>query len=194
MMRRRRGWASVALPLVVILGAESVPALAQSPNGSGAVTTASVARVKQALAQPERARFEDAAQPEPLPYFPERPYWTRRKVAIWSGFAAAGAATMMAWLRDRELADLKSQIEALPPGSNDQWAELRDEADTVMKARNFWMAAAIGVGGVTAAYAIALRNYEIPIVRAPRGSTPGARRSTLGVQPGLRGLALRWRF
>ena len=193
MLRRRRGWASVALPLVVILFAESAPALAQSPNGGGAVTTASVDRIKQALAQPERAKF-DQDQPEPLPYFPERPYWTKRKVAIWTGFAGAGVAAMMAWMRDRELSDLKSEIEALPPGSNDEWAELRDEADTVMKARNFWMAAAIGVGGVTAAYAIALRTYEIPIVRRPRGSTPGARRSTLGVQPGLRGLALRWRF
>ena len=96
--------------------------------------------------------------------------------------------------KEKELRGLKSDLEDLPPGSNDEWAALREEADDVLKERNFWMAAAIGVGGVTAAYAIALRNYEIPIVRPPQSKAPGVRRATVGLRPTMRGLVLRWRF
>jgi hypothetical protein len=193
MSKRRRGWPSVAFPLAVVLLLQAAPAAAQTPDPNNPITAASVARVKRALADPPRAKL-DAGPQEPLPTFPEQPYWTRRRVAIWSGVAAAGVAATFAWFKEKELRDIKSDLEALPPGSNDAWAEMRDEADKVMKERNFWMAAAIGVGGVTAAYAIALRNYDIPIIGPPRGSKPGSRASTVRLRPMPRGVTLLWNF
>jgi hypothetical protein len=197
MLMRRCASGSVALSLVVVLLAGAAPASGQTPSAAAAttVTPASLARVKQALAEPGGARFE-LSQPEPLPYFPERPFWTRRKVAIAVGIGAAAMAGTFALFKEKELRGIKSDLEALPPGANDEWAAMRSEADLVMKERNFWMAAAIGVGGVTAGYAIALRSYEIPIVRPPRTATPGARRDTVGLRPlgTMRGLILRWSF
>ncbi|HET9269937.1 MAG TPA: hypothetical protein VFO31_17295 [Vicinamibacterales bacterium] len=191
---RRRGWASVALSLAVTLLFESAPAFAQAPESASVPTVAaSLARVKQALAEPGGARFDVAPQ-EPQPYFPEQPFWTKRRVGIAIGIAGAATAATVALFKEKELRGLKSDLEDLPPGSNDEWAALREEADLVMKERNFWLAAAIGVGGFTAAYAIALRSYEIPIVRPPRTATPGARRATVGLRPTMRGLMLRWSF
>jgi hypothetical protein len=180
-----------------MLLAGAPPASGQTPNAAvtTAATPASLARVKQALAEPGGARF-DAAQPEPLPYFPEQPFWTKRKVGIAIGIGAAAMAGTFALFKEKELRGLKSDLEALPPGANDEWAAMHEEADLVMKERNFWTAAAIGVGGVTVGYAIALRSYEIPIVRPPRTATPGARRATVGLRPlsTMRGLMLRWSF
>ena len=195
MSKRRCACGSVALPLVVSLLAGTAPASAQTPNAAAttAVTPASLTRVRQALAEPGGARF-DAAQPEPPPYAPEQPFWTRRRVGIAVGIAAAATAATVALFKEKELRGIKSDLEGLPPGANDDWAALREEADLVMKERNFWLAAAIGVGGVTAGYAIALRSYEIPIVRPPRTTTPGARRATVGLRPTMRGLLLRWSF
>jgi hypothetical protein len=169
---------------------DAAPAFAQASDSAGHV--ASVARVKSALAQPAGVNFD--VQPEPQPYFPPEPFWTGRRVAIAIGIAGAATAATMALFREKELRGIKSDLESLPPGSNDEWAALRDEADSVMKSRNFWMAAAIGVGGVTAGYAIALRSYDIPIVGPPRGSNAGTRRATLGLRPTMRGLVLRWSF
>ena len=197
MSMRRCACGSVALPLVVILLAGVAPASGQTPGAAAptAATPASLARVRQALAEPVAAKF-DAAQPEPLPYFPEQPFWTRRRIGIAIGIAGAATAATVALFKEKELRGIKSDLEELPPGSNDAWAAMREEADLVMKERNFWMAAAIGVGGVTAAYAIALRSYEIPIVRPPRTATPGSRRATVGLRPlsTMRGLALRLSF
>lgn len=197
MWMRRCACGSVALSLVGILLAGAAPASGQTPNvaGTTAVTPASLARVKQALAEPGGVRF-DTAQPEPLPYFPEKPFWTKRKVGIAIGIGAAAMAGTFALFKEKELRGLKSDLEALPPGANDEWAAMHEEADLVMKERNFWLAAAIGVGGVTAGYAIALRSYEIPIVRPPRTAMPGARRATVGLRPlsTMRGLMLRWSF
>lgn len=196
MSTRRCACGSVALSLVVSLLAGAAPASGQTPNvaaATTAVTPASLARVKQALAEPGGATF-DIAQPEPQPYRPEQPFWTRRRVGIAIGIGAAATAATVALFKEKELRGLKSDLEGLPPGANDEWAALREEADAVMKERNFWLAAAIGVGGVTAGYAIALRSYEIPIVRPPRTATPGARRATVGLRPTMRGLMLRWSF
>jgi hypothetical protein len=193
MSMRCRDWPSVALPLAVVLLLDAAPVAAQTSSVVTPIPPASIERVKHALAEPPRVKLETGPQ-EPQPYFPEQPYWTPRKVAIWAGFAGAGAAATMAFIRDRELRGLKEDIQALPPGANDAWAEMRDEAESVMKARNFWMAAAIGVGGVTAAYAIALRNYDIPIIGPPRGSRPGVRGSTVRLRPVPRGLTLLWNF
>ena len=197
MSMRRCACGSVALPLVVILLAGASPASGQTASAAAttAATPASLARVRQALAEPGGAKF-DVAQPDPLPYFPEQPFWTRRRIGIAIGIGAAATAATVALFKEKELRGLKSDLEDLPAGSNDQWAALRDEADLVMKERNFWMAAAIGVGGFTAAYAIALRSYEIPIVRPPRTATPGARRATVGLRPlsTMRGLTLRLSF
>ncbi len=192
MLMRRRVWAPVAFALVVSL-LPATPAFAQSPDAASPSGAASLTRVKQALlAEPGSARFD--VQPEPVPYFPEQPFWTRRRVAIAIGIGAAATAATVALFKEKELRGLKSDIEALPPGANDEWAAMREEADLVLKERNFWLAAAVGVGGVTAAYAIALRNYEIPIVRPPRSTAPGARRTTVGLRPMARGLMLRWSF
>lgn len=194
MLMRRRAWAPVALALAVSLLLEAAPAFAQAPDAASASSTAaSLARVKQALLSEPGARF-DAAQPEPPPYAPEQPFWTRRRVGIAVGIGAAATAATVALFKEKELRGLKSDLEGLPPGANDEWAALREQADAVMKERNFWLAAAIGVGGVTAGYAIALRSYEIPIVRPPRTATPGARRATVGLRPTMRGLMLRWSF
>lgn len=190
---RGPAWARVALPLACILLLEAAPAFAQAPESAGAArTAASLARVKQALAGPGGVKFD--TQPKPLPTYPEQRFWTGRRVGMAVGIGAAAAATVVAWFKEKELRELKSDLESLPPGSNDEWAAIRDEADGVMKERNFWMAAAIGVGGFTAAYAIALRTYEIPIVRPPRSVRPGAPRATLGLRPTMRGLMLRWSY
>ena len=103
-----------------------------------------------------------------MPYFPEQTFWNKRRVAIAVGISAAAAAATFALFKEKELRGIKSDLEGLPPGSNDEWAALREDADDVMKERNFWMAAAIAVGGVTAGYAIALRTYESPIAGPPR--------------------------
>lgn len=194
MSMRRRVWAPVAFALVLSLLLPAAPVFAQAPDAASPVASAaSLARVKQALlADPGAATFD--AQPDPLPYFPEQPFWTKRRVAIAIGIGAAASTAMIALFKEKELRGLKSDIEDLPPGSNDEWAAMREEADLVMKERNFWLAAAVGVGGVTAAYAIALRNYEIPIIRPPHSTAPGARRATVGLRPMARGLMLRWSF
>jgi hypothetical protein len=189
MSMRRRGWASVALPLAALLLVDAAPALAQALDSSSA---ASLARVKHALAASSAVTVE--IQPDPPPYLPDPPFWNKRRVAIAIGIAGAATAATVAMFKEKELRELKSDLQDLPPGANDEWAAMREEADLVQKERNFWLAAAIGVGGVTAAYAIALRNYEIPIVRPPRGATPGARRATVGLRPMPRGLMLRWSF
>jgi hypothetical protein len=137
-------------------------AAAQTPDRRPA--SASLDRVSRAIA----AVFAPASQAggaqtidQQLPPESPRPFWTERRINLVAGFGAAAAAGVVAFQKERDLRLRKRQIEALPPGSNDEWARQYDEAQRVLKDRNFWGAVAGGVGGVMSAYMFASRSHAI---------------------------------
>jgi hypothetical protein len=151
-----RFWISLLL-LTVIAGAEN--AAAQTPDNPPATTPPAV---NSQLPQVEPPSF-----------------WTKRRVGLVAGFGTAAAAGVMAWQRERDLRVRKSELQSLPSGANDEWARQFDEAEGVMKDRNFWAGVAASVGGVTIAYMFASRSH------------PGRPR---GIRPLQGGAALVWSF
>src|SRR5206468_359059 len=71
------------------------------------------------------------------------------------------AAGTLAWLKERDLRERKSQIQALPAGATDEWNRQVADAQQVLGARDFWAGVAISVGSVTALLALTGRSSEL---------------------------------
>jgi len=140
--------------------------------------TALVAATSVHAQTPDNPTRQDPPQnppqtPPPPPRTPEQlglppsdpPFWTKRRVNLVLGFGSAAAAGFIAVQRDRDLRARKLDLQALPPGSNDEWAKQYDEAKGVMKDRNFWASVAAGVGGVTLTYMFTSRSQGIRPLR-----------------------------
>jgi hypothetical protein len=173
------------LPLAGALALAAAPANAQTSGREPGAPPRGIILPRTA------ARFDQTAAPAPQDPAVTREFWTRRRIALVSGASAAGFAGFMAIWQERDLRARKSAIEALPDGAVEEWTSQRHEAENVMKDRNFWGAAAIGLAGVTILYAISPNFYEMSF---PRPGSRGPGRSVVRIRPLGLGAAATWVF
>jgi hypothetical protein len=103
-------------------------------------------------------------------------FWTTKKLVLIGGLGASAAAAMLAWRREEDLRARVSQLQALPAGSVDEWNRQHSEAEEVLADRDFWSAVAVGVGSVTAVYAITSRSLKLGAGRPVPGSFAAPRK------------------
>jgi hypothetical protein len=94
-----------------------------------------------------------AAHTPPKDQKPPR-LWPSQKIAIISGYALSGVAAGLAWSHDRDVRDLRRQMQAVPAGSLDEFNRLKDDAHHASRTRDFWWSVAAGGAAVTTTYLI----------------------------------------
>jgi hypothetical protein len=152
-----------------------------------------VCAVRTAGAQSQE-QSQEQSQAEAAAAF-DTPFWTKRKVAVVTGFGGSIAAGVLAWSKEMDLRERKREMQGLPPGSLDEWNRQLSDATSVASARNVWGIVAISTATVTTIYALASRSRE---AREP-GPGPGGRTPVkpiwdLRVNPFQRSVSIDWSF
>jgi hypothetical protein len=126
---------------------------------------------------------------------PGEPFWTKRKIALIGGTGASLTAGAIAVVRERDLRYVKRQMEGLPPGATDEWNRRLADANGLLNARNFWGAVAIGVGSVTAVYALTSGSPDLSVVRRmPASASAGKPTWDLRLNLVMPGVSVAWSF
>ena len=85
---------------------------------------------------------------------PPLPFWTPRRIVLVAGLGAAATAGAVGWSRDRELQRRRRAIQLLPAGSPEEFQRQLADARVLVKARDFWLTAAFGIGGAALCYVV----------------------------------------
>jgi hypothetical protein len=131
-------------PIVVVLLCWTTAARAQSMDGPPMPARNAGVGSGVTVAEAPAARRDK----------PPLPFWTSRRIVLLAGLGAALTAGVIGWSRDRELARQRRAIQAIPPGSHEEFQRQLEDAHLLAKARDFWFTAAFGIGGAAVCYVV----------------------------------------